>query len=228
MGRRKGAPAIFTESDQEKNCMDFLRSRGYAIFKADGISQVEEEEAVRKLKAVGYKVEHIRDSLIKVDPTKIRTVDDIAVYFHEMMSRYNNKRHNQNRLKDKSLRFVDHSIINAFIGWRVDEGVCLTDAIEDMFLMIDVLFERAGPWNIDIRGMGILSVNSNKPFVLALMKEVKIKKDVRLEFEVDKLIKGENEANYMKILTECRERMDTVGPTIKPLRRPRKKIQERK
>jgi hypothetical protein len=155
-------------------------------------------------------------------------VDDIAVYFHEMMSRYNNKRHNQNRLKDKSLRLVDHSIINAFIGWRIDEGVSLTDAIEDMFLMIDALFERAGPWNIDIRGMGILSVNSNKPFVLALMKEVKIKKDTRLEFEVDQLIKRQDEENYMKVLTECRAKMDSVGPTIKPHGRGRKKLKERK
>jgi hypothetical protein len=228
MGRKKRPSAIFTEADQEKNCMDFLRERGYAIFRAESPSQVEEEEAVRKLRAVGYRVEHIRDSLVKVDPTKIRTVDDIAVYFHEMMSRHNNKRHNKNRLKDKSLRIVDHSIINSFIGWRIDEGSSVTDALEDMFLLVDVLFEKSGPWNIDIRGMGILSVNSNKPFVLSLMREAKLKKDVRLEFEMDQLVKRDVEANYLQVLEESKVRMDEVGPSIRPLKKTRRKLQERK
>lgn len=227
MGRNKKKSLIFDEAGQEKNCMDFLRERGYAIFRAETTSQVEEEEAVRKLRAVGYRVEHIRDSLVKIDPTKIRTVDDVAVYFHEMMSRCSPKRHNRNRLKTKSLRLVDHSVINSFIGWRIDEGSSLTDAIEDMFLLIDVLFEKAGPWDIDVRGIGILSVNSNKPFVLALMKEVKLKKDARLEFEMDQLNERNIKDNYMQVLMECRSRMDAVGPTLKPLKR-RRKLIERK
>jgi hypothetical protein len=228
MGRKKRAASIFSETDQEKNCMDFLRERGYAIFKADSTSQVEEEEAVRKLRAVGYRVEHIKDALIKVDPTKIRTVDDVAVYFHEMMSRFNPRRHNRNRLKNKSLRLVDHSIINSFIGWRIDEGASLADAIEDLFLLIDLLFEKAEPWNFDIRGLGILSIHSNRPFVMALMKEVKLKKDDRLEFEIEQLKLRQVEEGYMQVLVESRERMDAVGSTIQPLKRTRKTIKERK
>jgi hypothetical protein len=97
-----------------------------------------------------------------------------------------------------------------------------------MFLLIDTLFEKAGPWNIDIRGMGILSINNNKPFVLALMREVKLKKDFRLEFEIEQLLHREVEEGYVQILTESKERMDKVGSTIQPIRRPRRRIQERK
>lgn len=228
MARRKKTASIFSETDQEKNCMDFLRERGYAIFKADSLSQVEEEEAVRKLCAVGYKVEHIKDSLIKIDATKIRTVDDVAIYFHEMMSRFNPKRHNRNRLRSKNLRLVDHSVINSFIGWRIDEGACLTDAIEDLFLLIDVLFEKAAPWELDIRGLGILSIHNNKPLVMALMKEAKLKKDDRLDFEIEQLKQRQADEGYMQVLVESRERMDAVGSTIQPLKRSRKTVKERK
>ena len=219
MPRKKKNPSLFNEADQEMNCIQFLRERGYAVFKAEQISSAEEEEAVKKLRAVGYKVEHINDSLVKLDPTKLRTVDDVAVYFHGMMKRHNPKRHNERRLEDKKLRLVDHSVINSFISWRIDEGASLADAIEDMILLIDMLFDKSEAWNIDVRGLGILSVNSNKPFVLALMNEARLKKDARLSFETDGLLKREEAQNYVNVLMHARARMDDVKPAPKPRRR---------
>lgn len=223
MARKKSKNSLFNEGDQEKSCIQYLKSRGYAVFKAGSTTSAEEEEAVRKLKAVGYKVEHIQDALVKVDPTQIKTVDDVAVYFHKMMERHNPKRHNPKRLKDKSLRLVDHSIINYFIGWKIDEGASLSEAIEEMFLLIDMLFEKKESWDIDIRGMGILSVNNNKPFVMALMREVKLKKDARLTFQVEQLLQTENNQNYIGILQASRERMDQV--TTKTPQKGRKKVE---
>lgn len=210
--KSKKQAALFNEADQEKNCIQFLKERGYAVFKAGSVSSAEEEEAVKKLRAVGYKVEHIKDALVKLDPTKLRTVDDVAVYFHGMMKRHNPKRHNERRLKDRKLRLVDHSVINSFISWRMDEGASLADSIEDMILLIDVLFEKSEPWNIDVRGMGILSVNNNKPFVLSLMNEVRLKKDARLSFQVNDLLGREEAHNYVNVLMYARKRMDEVKP----------------
>lgn len=215
MARKKKQSGLFNEADQEKNCIQFLRDRGYAVFKAESVSSAEEQEAVKKLRAVGYKVEHMDDSLTKLDPAKLRTVDDVAMYFHGMMKRYNPKRHNERRLKDKKLRLVDHSVINSYISWRMDEGASLADAIEDMILLVDTLFEKSESWNIDVRGLGILSVNKNKPFVLALMNEVRLKKDARLSFEVKDLMGREEAQNYVNVLRHSRDRMAEVKPQTK-------------
>ena len=141
------------------------------------------------------------------------------------MKRHNPKRHNERRLKDKKLRLVDHSIINSFISWRMDEGASLADGIEDMIMLIDMLFAKSEPWNIDIRGLGILSVNKNKPFVLALMNEVRLKKDARLSFEINDLIGREEAQNYVNVLKYARSKMGEVKPVIKKTRRKKIKME---
>lgn len=225
--KRKKNIDLFSDVDQEKVAIQFLKERGFVVFKPISISSADEVEAVNKLQAVGYTVEHPKDRLMKINPTKIRSVDDIAVYFHEMMKRHNPHRHNPKRLQDPNLRVVDHSVINSFVSWRVEEGGSVFDALSDMFLMIDILFEKAKTWQIDVRGIGILSVTSNKPFVLSLLNEVKLKKDLRLEFEVAELIRKEETLNYVGTLMEVRTQMDKVGPKIKPLSGNRRKVRIR-
>jgi hypothetical protein len=219
---RKKRSSLFNEEDKTQQCIKYLKEVGYGVFKAESPSTVEEEEAVKKLRAVGYRVEHIRDSVVKVDSARISSPDDIAVYFHEMMKRHSPKRHNPKRLTDKNLRLVDHSVINSFISWRVDEGSSLVDALNDMFIMINVLFDRAKEENIDIRGMGVLSVNTNKPFVLYLLNEVKLRKDAKLQVEIDSLISREDKSMYLDLLNSAREAMDSVedkSPTKKIIRK---------
>jgi hypothetical protein len=208
MPRKKAV--LFSEQDQEQAYVKFLRERGWAVFKLDDLlGSLEEEECVRKLRAIGYKIEHLHESLTKVDPTKIKSTDDIVVYFHEMMRRFNKKRFNEAKIKDESKRAVDRSIVNSYVNWRLETGgVSLYSALEELFVMIDILFEKYR--DQDIRSLGILSVTKNKPFVLMLLQEVNIKRDGQTQFEADQIIREDYETHYLERLKSAQEQMRSV------------------
>jgi len=213
LAKKKFTKTLFTEDTQVQGCIDVLHENGYAVFKVDDLEKVAEEEAVRKLRAVGYKVEHVLDSVVKVDVGRITTVDDVALYFHTKMKRLNPKRHTETKLKSKRSRLVDHSVINSFISWRLSEGSSLADALSDMFVVIDILFDTFVEKKIDIRGLGILSVNNNKPFVMSLMYEVRNRKDAQLNFDTEKLIFKMDEDSRLEVLKESKEKLNTIDMT---------------
>lgn len=208
---KKSNVSLFDDETKIQQCIKYLNDCGYGVFKADSVDSVAEEEAVRKLKLIGYKVESPQNALIKVDVEKVTTVDDIAIYFHHMMKRRNPKRHIAQKLKNKKHRLIDHSVINSLLSWKLDEGASLSEALQDLFILIDVLFDEAQKRRIDIKGIGILSINSNKAFVLALMHEVNNRKDAKLSFEVEQLIKKQDQDSYYNILAAASEQLNGSG-----------------
>lgn len=210
MAKKKNS-SLFDDSTKIQQCITYLNEQGYGVFKAEAVEAVEEEEAVRKLRLIGYRVESPQDSLIRVDVEKITTVDDVAIYFHHMMKRRNPKRHVEQKLKNKKNRLIDHSVINSLISWRLSEGSSLADALQDVFILIDVLFDESEKRRLDIKGMGILSINSNRAFVLALMSEVRDRKDAKLSFEVEQLIFKHDQETYQDVLNLAKAQLNTVA-----------------
>lgn len=218
---KKRKPDLFSEEDQERQAIDFLRNRGYGVFKIGNIPDREEAEAVKRLRAIGYKVEHIKDALVKIDTKQISSVDDIAIYFHEMLRRHNKIYFDRNKLIDKESRAIDRSILNHLINWRVEEGeVSLQEAISEVFIMIDVLFEKATTWNITVKSIGILSILNNKPFVLSLFREARLKQDSELRFNIDRQIEKKDKDSYFDLLDRSREAMISIKGTVS--KKPRK------
>jgi len=223
MGVRKprNNKGILTDKQQIKSCVEFLSSQGYAVFKLGENETTEERAGIEKLKAAGYKVEHVRDLTVKVEPQRISSADDIALYFYERLRRYNEKCLDPDKLKDAKYRLVDCSVINSLVKWRMGEGIlALTEAIEDVFIMIDVLFEKAKEWNINIYGVGILSVTHNKPLVLTLLREANIKRDTTLSYEIEYEIFTDDSYNYINLLDEAKAKVKAAeAGKAKPSRR---------
>jgi hypothetical protein len=212
---------VITEKEQLKSCIDYLKSNGYGIFKAG--EDFEEKESVEKLKAIGYKVEHIRDATLKIEPHKINSADDIVVYFYEKLKRHNKKLLDPDKLKDKKYRLVDCSVINSLIKWRMGEGlVSLTEAIEDVFIMVDVLYEKATEWKINVYGVGILSVTGNKPLIMTLLREANLRRDSKLNYEITYEISTSNSYNYINLLEEAKQRIKDTE--VKKTPREKRKI----
>jgi hypothetical protein len=207
--KSKKKQTLFSPETQEKQCIEFLNKRGYGVFRVDdSISDAEEADCVRKLKTVGYKIEHIRDSIVKVDPTKIMEPDDVAVYFYEKLKRHSKIWFDPDKLRSKQNRKVDCSVVNSYVRWRINENsLSLNDIMVEMFILIDTLFEKAVEWELEIRSIGILSVNNNKPFILSLLKEVNVKKDLSMQFITDHMILNEDNKMYFQLLEEAKEEM---------------------
>jgi hypothetical protein len=211
MKKPKKKSDLFTAEAQEKSCMDYLSRQGYAVFKLEPYSDYEETEAVEKLKLLGYHIEHARDSLVKIDPTKVNSSDDIVLYFYELLKRIDKGLVDKKKFKDKRERAVDRSVINKLLQWHIQEHqISLRDALEDIFIMIGVLFDKMYDWRLKIRSVGILSCTTNKPLILSLLREVKLMKDSDLSFEVDKILQDDVNANYIRMLDESRVALQEV------------------
>ena len=208
MAKRKKSQDLFDEDSKECQAKEFLRERGYGVFKIGEFENREEAELIKKLQSVGYKVEHLRDSLVKVDTKQISSVDDIVVYFHEMLRRHSKIYFDRDKLQNKDHRSVDRSIINHLINWRVEAGdVSIQEAISELFIMIDILFDKAKLWEINIKSIGILSITKNKAFVLSLFREVRLKQDQALIFQIDQQIDQQNKDSYLELLDQYKENM---------------------
>jgi hypothetical protein len=213
---------IISEEIQEKSCIDYLRERGYGIFRLENELDVEEAESVRKLQQSGYKVEHINDSLVKVDTRKITSADDIVLYFYEKLKRLGEQKIDPQKLSDPKHRLVDCSVVNTFIKWRTSSaGTSLREAIEELFIAIDILFEKKNEWKADIHSLGILSTTHNKSFVVSLLREVHLRQDQQLTYDIANLINKEDLASYPSMLSYSKTMMSsTKTKPIKPKRRP--------
>jgi hypothetical protein len=206
MAKKQNKPVI-SEEDQLQWCINFLHDHGYGTFRVEDNVEVEEAEILRKLQMSGYKIEHIRDSLVKVDPSKILSADDIALYFYERLRRSGSKNYDGDKLKNARYRKVDCSVINNFIKWRMGSNVPIRNAIEELFIAIDLLVEKQHEWKLSINSMGILSVTNNKPFVLSLLNAVHIEQDKRIGYEVQQLLAYEEQQSYLNMLVDSRQKM---------------------
>jgi hypothetical protein len=223
MAKKQTNKSVINEEDQLQWCKDFLHERGYGTFKLEENVEIEEAEILRKLEMSGYKIEHIRDSLVKVDPNKILTADDIALYFYEKLRRSGSKSFDSDKLKDPKFRKVDCSIINNFIKWRMGSSVPIRNAIEELFVAIDILMDKKDEWKLDINSIGILSVTTNKPFVLSLLNNVHIEQDKRIGYQVEQLLIYEDQHSYLSMLAESKRQM-LEAQEFNGRRRRRKKI----
>lgn len=204
---KKQNKSIINEEDQLQWCIQFLHERGYGTFRIEDSLEIEEAEILRKLEMSGYKIEHIRDSLVKVDTNKILTADDIALYFYEKLKRSGSKSFDSDKLKDAKFRRVDCSIINNFIKWRMGSNVPIRGAIEELFMAIDMLIDKKEEWKLDIHSIGILSVTTNKPFVISLLNNVHVEQDKKIGYQVEQLLLYEDQQSYLTMLTESRKKM---------------------
>ena len=204
---KKQHKTVISEEDQLQWCINFLHEHGYGTFKLEENIETEEAEILRKLEMSGYKIEHIRDSLVKVDPNKILVADDIALYFYERLRRAGSKMFDSDKLKDPKNRRVDCSVINNFIKWRMGSNVPIKNAIEELFIAIDLLIDNREEWKLDINSLGILSITTNKPFVLALLNSVHIEQDKRIGYQVQELLAYEDQQNYLALLMDSRQKM---------------------
>jgi hypothetical protein len=219
----KNDKGIMNKKDQLQGCIDVLKEHGYGVFELGESESEKEQEAIEKLRSVGYKVEHIKDMAVRIEPQKISSADDIAVYFYERLRRFNPQNMDPDKLKDKKHRLVDCSVINTLIKWRMGEGmISLTEAIEDVFVMIDVLFEKAQEWNLAIYSTGILSVHNSKPLVLTLLREANLRRDAKLEYEINYTIHTEDAYNYINMLDAARDRINNAKKPV--LKKERRKI----
>ena len=199
---------IVSLEDQIKQCTDFLSSNGYGVFTLESCGEVDEAVSRHKLELLGYKVEHMNDALVKIDPKHISSADDIVLYFYEKLRRLDRKKVDPKKMKDKKCRLVDCSVINNFIKWRLDDSqTSLADAISELFIAIDTLFEKSQEWNLDIRGIGILSITTNKPFILSLLREVHLKQDRELSYQIETLRQQGDLCDYPTLLALSREEM---------------------
>ena len=219
---KKQNKTIISEEDQLQWCIQFLHDHGYGTFRLEDETEIEEAEILRKLETVGYKIEHIRDSLVKVDANKIRLADDIALYFYEQLRRAGARTFDPDKLKDSKFRRVDCSVVNNFIKWRMGSDVPVKTAIEEIFMAIDILVSKRQEWNLEINSMGILSVTTNKPFVTSLLSKVHIEQDKRIGYEIEQLLIYEDQQTYLSMLEESRRQMLQVKPETK--RKKRRKI----
>lgn len=221
MARKKTVSTpLFDEERQLEHCIKVLRNAGYGVLKIDSEINIGEAERVEELKALGYKVEHYKDLLIKVDPCQITSVDDIVVYFYEKLRRAPFPFVHPEKLKDKKYRTIDRSVINTLILWRISEGrLSFKSALEEMFILIDTLFEKAEEWKLKIDRISILSINHNKSLVLDLLREVHVKQDKNLCFKVDQLIQKEDLSMYPKFLYETRKRIGNQTSEDIPIKR---------
>lgn len=204
---KKQNKSVINEDDQLQWCINFLHERGYGTFRIEDSLEIEEAEILRKLEMSGYKIEHIRDSLVKVDTNKILTADDVALYFYEKLKRSGSKSFDSDKLKDAKHRRVDCSIINNFIKWRMGSNVPIRSAIEELFMSIDMLIEKKDEWKLDINSIGILSVTTNKPFVMSLLNNVHIEQDKKIGYQVEQLLVYEDQHTYLSMLEESRRKM---------------------
>ena len=204
---KKQNKSVISEEDQLQWCINFLHDHGYGTFRVEDNTEIEEAEILRKLQMSGYKIEHIRDSLVKVDPNKILTADDIALYFYERLRRAGSKSFDGDKLKDPKYRKVDCSVINNFIKWRMGSSIPIRNAIEELFIAIDLLVEKQQEWKLTINSMGILSVTNNKPLVMSLISAVHIKQDKRIGYEVEQLLAYEEQQSYLSMLVDSRQKM---------------------
>lgn len=224
MAKKKKKDLLFSEKDQEKHYIEFLRKQGYGVFKVDDDTEVGEAECVNKLKSLGYLVQHIDERLVKVDLSLINSVDDIVVYFYEKLRRHKKDRDNPAKRTSQDARAVDRSVLNHLINWRVEDGkVSLEEALEEVFLLIDVMFDKAYEWKLDIRSTGILSISKNKPFVLSLLREVHLMRDAKLSFEIDRQIHQENEMQYLDLLETSKKQLQKA--TKRNNKKTRRKIE---
>mgnify|MGYP001197248469 FL=1 len=207
MATKKQNKTVISEEDQIQWCINFLHGHGYGTFKLEENTEIEEAEILRKLEMSGYKLEHIRDSLVKVDPNKILMADDIALYFYERLRRSGSKLFDADKLKDPKYRKVDCSVINYFMKWRMASNGAIRNAIEELFIAIDLLVDKREEWKLDINSMGILSITTNKPFVMSLLNSVHIEQDKRIGYQVEQLLAYEDQQNYLAMLVDSRQRM---------------------
>ena len=221
---KKQNKTIISEEDQLQWCIQFLHDRGYGTFRLEDETEIEEAEILRKLETAGYKIEHIRDSLVKVDANKIRLADDIALYFYERLRRSGARTFDTDKLKDPKFRRVDCSVVNNFIKWRMGNEVPVKTAIEELFMSIDILIENRQEWNLEINSMGILSVTTNKPFVLSLLNKVHVEQDKRIGYEIEQLWIYEDQQQYLTMLEESKRQMLQVKPETKRKRRRKIKL----
>jgi hypothetical protein len=204
---KKQNKSVINEEDQTQWCINFLHEHGYGTFLVEDNIEIEEAEILRKLEMSGYKIEHIRDSLVKVDTNKILTADDIALYFYEKLRRSGSKSFDSDKLKDAKYRKVDCSIINNFIKWRMGSNVPIRSAIEELFMSIDMLIDKKEEWKLDINSIGILSVTTNKPFVISLLSNVHVEQDKKIGYQIEQLLIYEDQQSYLSMLEESRRKM---------------------
>jgi hypothetical protein len=217
----KNKPVI-SEEVQIKSYVEYLRNHGYSVFRLEDCNDIEEAESIRKLQLSGYKIEHIKDSMVKIDANNIASADDIALYFFEKLRRLDSRRVDSYKLTDPKARRVDCSVVNSFIKWRTDDNsISLTQAIEELFMVIDVMFARATEWSLDIYSMGILSIVHNKPFVMSLLREVHVVMDQRLNYNTSCLVKSDDEDSYSTMLEMSKAQMTKI---VKAKPGPKRKI----
>jgi hypothetical protein len=223
MGRKKGSSKnLFTESkkDKIKSCIDCLHENGYGIFKLDG-EDVRVEEIIYQLTALGYKVIRFEDDLAKVDVNFIKSAEDIIRYFHEMWRRHE-KVDSFKIPKTAAEKRICHSIVNFYIQQRIKEGgLSFKASLEELFKIINVLFEVYKDWGIKIEGMGVISINSNRKLINSLLKEIRLREDINLSYEMDKQIYDKCVAEYGDTIDNSITEMKEVE---KPKRGRRKKI----
>ena len=225
MGRKKGSTKnLFTESkkDKIKSCIDCLHENGYGVFKLDnGDQDIRIEEIICQLTALGYKVIGLEEDLAKVDVNFIKSSEDIIRYFHEMWKRHE-KVDNFKIPKTAAEKKICHSIINFYIQQRIREGgLSFKAALEELFKIINILFEVYKDWSIKIEGMGVLSVNSNKKLINSLLKEIRLREDINLEYEIDQQIYERCVEEYSDTIDNNLNEMNIINKP-RPRGRPRK------
>jgi len=206
--------------------IDYLRKEGYGVFKLenDGLG-VLEEERVAELKSLGYKIEHYKDALVKVDPNLITSEDDIVLYFYERLKRSKYPLLVPKKLRSYKDRAIERSVVNTLLQWRIREGrISLKQALEEIFIMIDILFDKADQFGVIPSSLNILSINHNKPLVFELLREVHKKQDRDMQYKVSQIIKKDDINNYFCLLEKAREEMQSSTEETKPKGNKRREV----
>jgi hypothetical protein len=210
---RRKSSLLFNQSKKEKiqYCIDCLHENGYGVFKVEPDEDTKVEEMITQLQSLGHKVIRLEEDLVKVDVNKIRNSEDIVKYFYEMLKRYNTNHDPTKIPKNYEERKTDISVVNSYIQHRVvNDKMSSKSALEEFFKLIGILFDMYDYWNVNVETMGLLSINSSKGLVNALLEELKRREDIDLEFIIGELVSERNNKEYNAIVEDSIKQMSEV------------------
>lgn len=193
--------SLFNQSKEDKiaECIRCLQENGYGIFKLDGAndSEIKEEEMIQQLTALGHKIVRFEEDLTKVDVRLIKSSDEIVVYFYEMLKRNHPNLDPTTVPNSYAARKAGRSIVNSYISYRIQNAkLSYKSSLEELFQLINVLFDVAPRWGITIEGIGILSVNYNLKFIKSVLKELHRREDFDLQYKIDKKLQEKAYEDY--------------------------------
>jgi len=218
---KRKSSLLFNQSKKDKiqYCIECLHQNGYGVFKLDDTDDIKIEEMILQLQSLGHKITRLEEDLVKVDVSKIRNSEDIVMYFYEMLKR-NKLNHDPTKIpKNRDERKTDISIVNSYIQHRVlNNNMSSKIALEELFKLIEILFEVYEDWGINLESMGVLSVNSSKGLVNSLLQELKSREDSELEFVISELIYERNSNDYEVVIEESINELDKIQlePEVEP------------